>query len=456
MKIFNLNKTRVFFEASLVTFVFITLLGSTTFLVYSKSLSTLDQEIKIGLLSNVKAAASRIDGDLHQSFNSNTSREDVAYLSQAQPLEMVRQVSKGVRYIYTNILSNNEVYFVVNPSPQNDSDGDGFPDLAPALMTPYVDYPKELMQALVEDKAYVSERPYTDIWGTFISAYAPFYDKKGNQVGTLGMDLELSGFYQRLEKINIVFEKATITIIFLGVVVGLAVWFMRRSVMNELDNYAQLKLKTRSKQQNNRFNAQLLLTLQASLLERFNQGDIDKNTYITKLKELDNYGQNLVRASNKKASVLSPNELLEAITHKINLDIKKRVDSLVPNKFSSNFDELITQLSQLILALEQLATPEDCRLSIVDEQALSWKLQLEVICQGSEHSHMMSDILSGVPDGFNYPDPLQPNGYDQACLKLHQIYNCLPYANATLAIPTDESHGLEKFIIQVQFEVNKV
>ena len=63
------------------------------------------------------------------------------------------------------------------------------------------------------------------------------------------MDLELSGFYQRLEKINIVFEKATITIIFLGLVVGLTVWFMRRAVLNEVDNYAQLNRKVNYIQQ---------------------------------------------------------------------------------------------------------------------------------------------------------------------------------------------------------------
>ncbi|QWT42371.1 PDC sensor domain-containing protein [Dickeya dadantii] len=216
-------------EALFASLIFIGLLGFSTYMVYHKSISTLEQEIKIGLLSNVRAAASTLSGELHQDISARTERDDPVYQQLAVQLERIRQASQDVRYIYTTVLDQDQVRFVVNPSPQNDNDGDGQPDLPPALMQVYDNAPSELVEALREHKTAVSAQPYRDEWGSFISAYAPFYDRQGAFRGVLAMDLELSSFYQRLEALNQVFRKAISTILFLGLVVGLAVWWMRRS-----------------------------------------------------------------------------------------------------------------------------------------------------------------------------------------------------------------------------------
>ncbi|MEI7377897.1 PDC sensor domain-containing protein [Dickeya chrysanthemi] len=216
-------------EALFASLIFIGLLGFSTYMVYHKSINALEQEIKIGLLSNVRSAATTLSGDDHQNITARTGRDDPVYQQLAVQLERIRQASQDVRYIYTTVLDQDKVRFVVNPSPQNDNDGDGLPDLPPALMQVYDNAPSELVDALREHKTGVSVQPYRDEWGVFISAYAPFYDRQGVFRGILAMDLELSSFYQRLEALNQVFRKAIITILFLGLVVGLAVWWMRRS-----------------------------------------------------------------------------------------------------------------------------------------------------------------------------------------------------------------------------------
>ncbi|MGM3162710.1 PDC sensor domain-containing protein [Dickeya undicola] len=216
-------------EALFASLIFIGVLGFSTYMVYHKSISTLEQEIKIGLMSNVRSAASTLSGKLHQGITARTRRDAPVYRKLAIQLERIRQASQDVRYIYTTVLDQDKVRFVVNPSPQNDNDGDGLPDLAPALMQAYDNAPSELVAALRERKVSVSDQPYQDEWGSFISAYAPFYDQQGKFCGVLAMDLELSSFYQRLESLNQVFRKAISTILFLGLVVGLAVWWMRRS-----------------------------------------------------------------------------------------------------------------------------------------------------------------------------------------------------------------------------------
>lgn len=226
----NLSPSRAaLVEAVLASLVFIGLLGFSTYMIYQKSLNALEQEIKIGLMSNVRASASTLSGETHQTITADTRRDDAHYVALAAQLERIRQASQDVRYIYTTVLAQDRVLFVVNPSPQNDNDGDGQPDLPPALMQVYDNAPAELVTALREQRAGVSQLPYRDEWGVFISAYAPFYDRQGEFRGVLAMDLELSSFYQRLAALNLVFRKAIVIIFFLGLVGGLAMWWMRRS-----------------------------------------------------------------------------------------------------------------------------------------------------------------------------------------------------------------------------------
>ena len=167
-------------------------MGVAIYFIYVRAVEALRAEIKEGLLRNVCAAATPIDGDLHKKFVSKESKDDPEYIAFQSKLEAVRQASKHVRYLYTNITKGGKVYFIANPSPQNDNDGDGKPDEAPQLMDPYLDAGDALLTALKEQCPCVDKEPYTDVWGTFYSAYAPFYDSKGHFVGTLGMDLELA------------------------------------------------------------------------------------------------------------------------------------------------------------------------------------------------------------------------------------------------------------------------
>ncbi len=227
-------------EALRASLICMGLIGASTFMVYEKARISLIEEIKIGLISNVSAAATTINGDVHQQFSASTRREDSLYLSQVLPLEKIRTASRDIRYIYTNILKEGKVFFVLNPSPQNDNDGDGMPDQAPALMDEYKNPAPELLEALKMEKSVVSD-VYEDEWGVFISSYAPFYDQDGSFVGTLGMDLELKNFYRRLNPLNTAFEKTIVIILFIGLVTALLIWHIRTNTQIVGRNNAKLR-----------------------------------------------------------------------------------------------------------------------------------------------------------------------------------------------------------------------
>jgi len=231
-------------QGVLFTLAWLAVTNVTIYFIYLRAVEAVKEEIRDGLLRNVSVAATSIDGDQHQRFTSKAYRQDPAYLAFIAHMEKLRNASTDVKYLYTNILKDGKVYFVANGSPQNDNDKDGKPDEAPQLMDPYPDAGKALRDALRLQKPEVDREPYTDVWGTFYSAYAPFKDSKGRFVGTLGMDLELRTLQQRLMPIGLAAQRAAFTSGILAVLFGAAVWFFRsrNGILESLRHLAESRL----------------------------------------------------------------------------------------------------------------------------------------------------------------------------------------------------------------------
>lgn len=232
-------------QGVLFTLAWLAVTNVTIYFIYLRAVEAVKEEIRDGLLRNVSVAATSIDGDQHRRFTSKSYRQDPAYLAFIAHMENLRKASTDVRYLYTNILKDGKVYFIANGSPQNDNNKDGKPDEAPQLMDPYPDAGKALRDALRNQKPAVDQEPYTDVWGTFYSAYAPFKDSQGRFVGTLGMDLELRTLQQRLKPIGVAAQRAAFTSGILAILFGAAVWFFRsrNGILESLRHMAESRLR---------------------------------------------------------------------------------------------------------------------------------------------------------------------------------------------------------------------
>ena len=234
------------FQGVLFAVAWLLVTNVTIYFIYLRSVEAVKGEIRDGLLRNVSMAATTLDGDTHSKFTAETQPNDPVYIDFIARMEAIRRASSDVRYMYTNSSKNGNIYFVANGAPQDDNDNDGIPDVAPQLMDPYLDAGNALKEALRTNKPTVSKEPYTDIWGTFYSAYAPFKDSKGNVVGTLGMDLELKTLQQRLNPIGIAAQRAAFTSGILAVLFGVAVWFFRsrNGILEIKGNRAKKRLQS--------------------------------------------------------------------------------------------------------------------------------------------------------------------------------------------------------------------
>lgn len=346
------------------------------YFIYIRALDALQEEIKEGLVRNVSAIATTIDGDSHKKFRSPSQKNDPEYIDYLKKLESIRQASKYVKYLYTNILVDGEVYFIANPSPQNDNDGDGELDEAPQLMEPYPEAGGALMEALLEKKASVDWDPYTDKWGTFYSAYAPFYDSSGKFEGTIGMDLELAGFNQRLEPIKVSTKRAFIVALALAVLFGTAVWFFRRLTVQLIESRMKTMIKL--------IEAEKISQDAVALTCRYlhNISDVAKNNLVgvqnteplyNFMVELDTYGNMKTTTSDGVLINFETEEFMSQLLRQVEPVYKKRQITFKPNFDPAIPDTLLGDQGRLLDMLSMLLFSD---LLVADHQTTSLSITL--------------------------------------------------------------------------------
>ena len=349
-------------EGILFTLAWLTLTNITIYFIYVRAVEAVKEQIREGLLRNVSAAATMIDGDQHKLFTSKAFKNDQGYVNLITRLERVRKASSDVKYAYTNIIKGDKVYFIANGSPQGDNDKDGRPDEAPQLMDPYPDAGLALRDALRFQKPAVDKEPYTDAWGTFYSAYAPFKDSRGKFVGTLGMDLELVTLKARLVPIGVAAQRAALTSDILAILFGAAVWFFR-SRNRILEEQRGLAIGEKSK-------------VELERLQERSSSAIQLEAIATKMEnKTKNYASALIRYARARQGIRSssaenfdPAVLIKsAIPPDISMQVSSELPSLIWGD-SKELDLIIKSLCYSTTTSTILPSLKEINLSVKNEQ----------------------------------------------------------------------------------------
>ena len=349
-------------EGILFTLAWLTLTNITIYFIYVRAVEAVKEQIREGLLRNVSAAATMIDGDQHKLFTSKAFKNDQGYVNLITRLERVRKASSDVKYAYTNIIKGDKVYFIANGSPQGDNDKDGRPDEAPQLMDPYPDAGSALRDALRFQKPAVDKEPYTDAWGTFYSAYAPFKDSRGKFVGTLGMDLELVTLKARLVPIGVAAQRAALTSDILAILFGAAVWFFR-SRNRILEEQRGLAIGEKSK-------------VELERIQERSSSAIQLEAIATKFEnKTKNYASALIRYARARQGIRSssaenfdPAVLIKsAVPPDISIQVSSELPTLIWGD-SKELDLIIKSLCYSNTTSSVLPALEEINLSVKNEQ----------------------------------------------------------------------------------------
>jgi GAF domain-containing protein/HAMP domain-containing protein len=173
---------RLNFAARLaLAFVLLAILASLTTLTISyinfrrESRATFRQR----LLDLVTLAALQQDGD---AFDTIRSPRDAEFERVRLQNIAIRRSSPDIRYVFTARFDDQGLYFVVDAGEIGEEGiaayGERYEDPGPVLAANY----RTLSEAMVEEDFY------TDVYGTFLSAYAPITNSQGQLVGIIGVD----------------------------------------------------------------------------------------------------------------------------------------------------------------------------------------------------------------------------------------------------------------------------
>ncbi|MCG8099136.1 MAG: histidine kinase, partial [Candidatus Thiodiazotropha taylori] len=139
----------------------------------------------------VAVAALQIDAEAHNTLRLPEQEAGPTYLRLRRDLQRIRDAATGVRYVYTMVPNaDGQIMFILDAetNPEEIAHlGDLYDDASETL--------KANFNSL--DKPLVEQDFYTDRWGTWLTAYAPFYTSDGKRAGVLGIDIENSNIQTR-------------------------------------------------------------------------------------------------------------------------------------------------------------------------------------------------------------------------------------------------------------------
>jgi len=181
-------RTKVLFTFSVL---FLGMFGASYYWFYTYVTNLAMTRITTDLTNIVKTAADGIDGDEMVSLykegqpNERGFSDDPRYTKQIEWLDRIHKIDpRAWPYTYVQGSTKNEVYYIVDLWSRYDAE----------KSTKFKEYyvSKGAMLNGFQTFFLHAEKPYTDKWGTWISAYAPVHDKAGNIVGAIGVDYEQS------------------------------------------------------------------------------------------------------------------------------------------------------------------------------------------------------------------------------------------------------------------------
>lgn len=179
---------------------FVIVAAVATMFVGNASVARFKSDARADLKTLVNVVATGIDPVAHEKLVDPEQMESELYRQQIAPLAAALKAAPDIRFVYTMRKTPKGVVFVLDPTPPGDADKDGVDDKS-YLMDAYPEISYTALQAFVSGGTMVEDEPVSDRWGTFLSAYAPIKNDRGQTVAVLGIDREASNLEMHAQKI---------------------------------------------------------------------------------------------------------------------------------------------------------------------------------------------------------------------------------------------------------------
>ena len=197
------------------------------FLWQSARVAQLDA-VRTELKQLARVAATLVDGDRHRLLRSEAQAGSPEHLSLLAPLVKFHKATSDIIYVYTAILENHRIFYVLGTDYLFHVEGDT--EAPDPIMKPHDTLDPTLRRALERHEIAVDEEPVKEVLRSYMSAYAPFYDSQGRFVGVIGVDMWVRDFDARISAIRRAGIAAVAAVALLSVLAGFVVYRLSRTV----------------------------------------------------------------------------------------------------------------------------------------------------------------------------------------------------------------------------------
>lgn len=205
-----------------------------SFVSYGIIFKNVEMKLKDGAKASIVESINAVDKDKIERVlkdNSNKSKEYKEVLNSMT----VFKAKKDIKNFYIYIKKDDKnVQFLFDASPE------------PAEYMENYEMQKEISSAF-EGNIVVSDKPYSDKWGTYVSAYAPIKSSSGQVIAIIGADEDISTF----QNIKQLFFRIAILEIIVAIIISLlSVWLFSKKlkynigiIQNKLENMSKGNLQ---------------------------------------------------------------------------------------------------------------------------------------------------------------------------------------------------------------------
>jgi signal transduction histidine kinase/CheY-like chemotaxis protein len=183
--------------------------------------------VRTELVQLARVAATLVDGDRHRELKSAAQAGSPDHLGLLAPLVKFHKATSDIIYVYTAILDKNRIYFVLGTDYLYRVEGDS--EIPDPIMAPHDTLDPTLRRALEQHQVTVNEEPVKEAVRSYMSAYAPFYDREGRFVGVVGVDMWVRDFDARIGAIRRAGVGALVAVALLAVLTGVVVYRLSRT-----------------------------------------------------------------------------------------------------------------------------------------------------------------------------------------------------------------------------------
>jgi methyl-accepting chemotaxis protein len=96
----------------------------------------------------------------------------------------------SLKYLYVCVLKDGKYIFIMDTA-NNKKEPDYDPEAA-TFLTEYVEFPPAMERAFKTGQLALTKEPYTDQWGTYLSAFFPVKDSSGKVQAVIGADYDIA------------------------------------------------------------------------------------------------------------------------------------------------------------------------------------------------------------------------------------------------------------------------